>query len=220
VQIWIGYLFLLMVGVYFASYLFFAILWYALYLLTDSCVRFPAEEDDGFLAAYMFSLETQARLHSRPLPCYSVPCRHMKSGKLHHVARQNLQWSDAKTALYVQHATAEIESLLQHTIYSFSMSMQATIGFGSRTVGVCIASAIVLTLQNVTGMILDAVTLGIIFAKLSHPKHRGRSVLISETATIARRDGQLKFMFRIADCRCASLLPCSLKPLTAISFTT
>lgn len=81
--------------------------------------------------------------------------------------------------------------------------MQATIGFGSRVVGVCISSAIVLTIQNVTGMILDAVSLGIIFAKLSHPKHRGRSILISETATIARRDGQLKFMFRMADCRCA-----------------
>ena len=91
--------------------------------------------------------------------------------------------------------------------HRLSGCLQATIGFGSRVVGVCTSSAIVLTIQNVTGMILDAVALGIIFAKLSHPKHRGRSILISETATIARRDGQLKFMFRIADCRCVSRCP-------------
>ena len=70
--------------------------------------------------------------------------------------------------------------------------------------GVCWSSAILLTLQNVSGMVLDAVCLGIVFAKLSHPKHRGRAVFISECATIARRDGQLKFMCRIADVRCAT----------------
>lgn len=84
------------------------------------------------------------------------------------------------------------------------MILQATIGFGQRAAGVCASSAIALTLQNVTGMILDAVSLGIIFAKISHPRHRGRSVFISECATIARRDGQLKFMFRIADVRCGT----------------
>lgn len=68
----------------------------------------------------------------------------------------------------------------------------------------CWSSAIFLTLQNVSGMILDAVCLGIVFAKLSHPKHRGRAVFISECATIARRDGQLKFMCRIADVRCGA----------------
>ena len=82
-----------------------------------------------------------------------------------------------------------------------TVGVQATIGFGSRVVGVCGMSAVVLTLQNVFGMILDAVSLGVVFAKLSHPKHRGRSIFISECATIARRDGQLKFMIRIADIR-------------------
>lgn len=75
-------------------------------------------------------------------------------------------------------------------------------------VGVCGASAVVLTLQNVLGMILDAVSLGVIFAKLSHPKHRGRSIFISECATIARRDGQLKFMIRVADIRCVAHFWC------------
>jgi Inward rectifier potassium channel transmembrane domain len=116
--------------------------------------------------------------------------------------------SGMNPALYIHYATGQTQVRSQHDIDNLEMSVQATIGFGARTVGVCISSAIVLTIQNVTGMILDAVSLGIIFAKLSHPKHRGRSVLISETATIAHRDGQLKFMFRIADCRCGSLSPC------------
>jgi hypothetical protein len=81
--------------------------------------------------------------------------------------------------------------------------VQATIGFGKRVVGVCWASAIILTIQNVFGMILDAICLGIVFAKLSHPRHRGRAIFISDVATINRRDGQLKFIFRIADVRCA-----------------
>jgi hypothetical protein len=81
--------------------------------------------------------------------------------------------------------------------------VQATIGFGGRQAGICVVSATVLTLQNVFGMVLDAICLGVMFAKISHPKHRGRSIFISECATIARRDGQLKFMFRIADVRYA-----------------
>lgn len=82
--------------------------------------------------------------------------------------------------------------------------MQATIGYGVRNTGVCFWTSVFLTLQNVSGMILDAVSLGVVFAKISHPKHRGRSVCISDSAVLARQDGILKFMFRIADIRCES----------------
>ena len=55
--------------------------------------------------------------------------------------------------------------------------------------------------QSVLGMIMDAITIGIVFARISHPKQRGRTIAISDSAVIARRDGILKFMFRIADIR-------------------
>ena len=42
---------------------------------------------------------------------------------------------------------------------------------------------------------------GIIFARISHPKNRARTVFISDCAVIARRDSVLKLMFRIADVR-------------------
>lgn len=49
------------------------------------------------------------------------------------------------------------------------------------------------------GLLLEGIFLGVIFAKISHPKHRSRSLLISDTAVVARREGALKFMFRVAD---------------------
>lgn len=55
--------------------------------------------------------------------------------------------------------------------------------------------------QCIWAMLLNAVTLGIIFARISHPKQRGRTVFLSDSAVIARRDGILKFMFRVADIR-------------------
>lgn len=39
------------------------------------------------------------------------------------------------------------------------------------------------------------------FSRISHPKQRSRSIFISDSAIIARRDGILKFMFRVADIR-------------------
>jgi len=50
-------------------------------------------------------------------------------------------------------------------------------------------------------MILNAVTVGIIFSRVSFPQQRGRTIAISDSAIIARRDGILKFLFRIADIR-------------------
>ena len=46
--------------------------------------------------------------------------------------------------------------------------------------------------QCTSAVLIESVFLGIIFAKISHPKGRSRTVLISEVACIARRDGVLK----------------------------
>jgi hypothetical protein len=58
-----------------------------------------------------------------------------------------------------------------------------------------------LAFQCVWATFLNAVWVGIIFARISHPKNRGRTIFMSDSAVIARRDGVLKFMFRIADIR-------------------
>ncbi len=63
-----------------------------------------------------------------------------------------------------------------------------------------------MALEVIYGQLLDAVTLGIIFARIAHPKNRARTVFISDSAVIARRDGALKFMFRVADVRQTQVL--------------
>eukprot|EP01026_Neomeris_dumetosa_P045803 TRINITY_DN3884_c0_g1_i11.p2 TRINITY_DN3884_c0_g1~~TRINITY_DN3884_c0_g1_i11.p2 ORF type:complete len:189 (-),score=11.78 TRINITY_DN3884_c0_g1_i11:444-1010(-) len=50
-------------------------------------------------------------------------------------------------------------------------------------------------------MLLDSILLGIIFVRISYPRRRGRSIFLSDSAVVARRDGVLKFMFRLADVR-------------------
>ncbi len=62
-------------------------------------------------------------------------------------------------------------------------------------------------MEVIWGQLLDAITLGIIFARIAHPKNRARTVFISDCAVIARRDGALKFMFRIADVRSTQARP-------------
>ena len=58
-----------------------------------------------------------------------------------------------------------------------------------------------MALQSIWAALLNAVTLGIVFARISQPKQRARTIFMSDSAVISRRDGVLKFMFRIADIR-------------------
>lgn len=71
--------------------------------------------------------------------------------------------------------------------------------------------------QSVWGQLLDAVVLGVIFARISHPKQRARTIFVSDSAVIARRDGQLKFMFRIGDIRRTTVLLLQLASLPSAS---
>jgi hypothetical protein len=47
-------------------------------------------------------------------------------------------------------------------------------------------------IQCIFAVLLEAIFIGVIFAKISHPKGRSRTILISECACISRRDGILK----------------------------
>eukprot|EP00775_Hariotina_reticulata_P012503 gene12503-12638_t len=85
--------------------------------------------------------------------------------------------------------------------FLFSIETQNTIGYGSHAIGDCWLPAWLVGIQCILAVLLEAIFLGIIFAKISHPKGRSRTILISECACIARRDGILKFMFRVADIR-------------------
>lgn len=56
-------------------------------------------------------------------------------------------------------------------------------------------------IQSMTGVILQAFMVGIVFAKLSRPKKRTQTLLFSRNAVICQRDGQPCLMFRVGDMR-------------------
>lgn len=74
-------------------------------------------------------------------------------------------------------------------------------GYGNMGPNDCWWIALLITVQSMVGLLMDSVIIGIIFARISHPKYRGRTIAISDSAVISRRDGILKFMFRVADFR-------------------
>ncbi|KAJ9515642.1 hypothetical protein QJQ45_021749 [Haematococcus lacustris] len=83
--------------------------------------------------------------------------------------------------------------------FQFAIDTQMTIGYGTRSPGDCWLTAVSVAAHSLLTVVVDSLIIGIALARVSHPKNRGRTILISDCATIARRDGELKFMFRVAD---------------------
>ena len=82
--------------------------------------------------------------------------------------------------------------------WKITLGCRAT-GYGNSGPNNCAAASVVLVVQTIFGLLLDAITIGVLFARISHPQQRARSIFMSETAVISRRDGILKMMFRVAD---------------------
>ncbi|UYV78233.1 irk-2 [Cordylochernes scorpioides] len=88
------------------------------------------------------------------------------------------------------------------TAFLFSVETQHTIGYGSRaTTGECPEAIIIMSLQSVTGVMIQCFMAGIVFAKLSRPAKRSQTLMFSRYAAISFRDGRLCLMFRIGDVR-------------------
>ncbi|XP_015127601.1 inward rectifier potassium channel 2-like isoform X3 [Diachasma alloeum] len=86
--------------------------------------------------------------------------------------------------------------------FLFSVETQHTIGYGSKhTTTECPEAIFVMCIQSMTGVILQAFMVGIVFAKLSRPKKRTQTLLFSRNAVICQRDGQPCLMFRVGDMR-------------------
>ncbi|PNH11441.1 Inward rectifier potassium channel 2 [Tetrabaena socialis] len=77
--------------------------------------------------------------------------------------------------------------------FMYATETQQTIGYGERATGECWIAALAVAFHSLQAVLLDSVILGIVFSRISHPKQRSRTVLITDCACIARRDGQLKF---------------------------
>ncbi|CAB0032254.1 unnamed protein product [Trichogramma brassicae] len=74
--------------------------------------------------------------------------------------------------------------------------------YGSKhTTEECPEAIFIMCIQSMTGVILQAFMVGIVFAKLSRPKKRTQTLLFSRNAVICQRDGQACLMFRVGDMR-------------------
>ncbi|CAB0032253.1 unnamed protein product [Trichogramma brassicae] len=86
--------------------------------------------------------------------------------------------------------------------FLFSIETQHTIGYGGRaTTEECPEAIFVMCIQSISGVMIQAFMVGIVFAKMSRPKQRTQTLLFSRNAVICQRDGLLCLMFRVGDMR-------------------
>ena len=85
----------------------------------------------------------------------------------------------------------------------FSLETMATIGYSTKDIFFddCIITLIVLSFQICVKLIADAVTIGVIYCKLSRPHARASTVIFSDKGVIRRIRGKLYFMFQLCELR-------------------
>uniref|UniRef100_A0A0K2U9Y5 ATPsensitive inward rectifier potassium channel 12like [Bombyx mori] n=1 Tax=Lepeophtheirus salmonis TaxID=72036 RepID=A0A0K2U9Y5_LEPSM len=95
-----------------------------------------------------------------------------------------------------------LEMLDFASAFLFSLETQHTIGYGSRqTTNECPEAIIVMSFQSVIGCLIQAFMVGLVFAKLSRPKHRANTVVFSKNGIVCERDKQMCMIFRVGDMR-------------------
>ncbi|XP_071051776.1 G protein-activated inward rectifier potassium channel 3-like isoform X2 [Onthophagus taurus] len=96
--------------------------------------------------------------------------------------------------------------------FLFSIETQHTIGYGGRaTTEECPEAIFVMCLQSIAGVMIQAFMVGIVFAKMTRPKHRTQTLLFSRNAVICQRDGYLCLMFRVGDMRKSHIIGASIR---------
>ncbi|XP_016408904.1 potassium inwardly rectifying channel subfamily J member 11, like [Sinocyclocheilus rhinocerous] len=96
--------------------------------------------------------------------------------------------------------------------FLFSIEVQVTIGFGGRMVTEeCPLAIIVLIIQNILGLIINAIMLGCVFMKTAQANRRAETLIFSRNAVIAPRNGRPTFMFRVGDLRKSMIISATIQ---------
>lgn len=87
--------------------------------------------------------------------------------------------------------------------FAFSLETMATIGYSTKDIffNDCIFTLMVLSAQICVKLIADAVTIGVLYCKLSRPSSRASTVIFSHKGVIRRIRGKLYFMFQLCELR-------------------
>lgn len=92
--------------------------------------------------------------------------------------------------LYFQQANSFMAAFL------FSLETQTSIGYGFRSVTeACPLAVLAVVLQCIVGCIIDAFIIGVVMAKIAKPKKRNETLVFSDVAVVAMRDGKLCMMW-------------------------
>ncbi|TSK13464.1 ATP-sensitive inward rectifier potassium channel 11 [Bagarius yarrelli] len=96
--------------------------------------------------------------------------------------------------------------------FLFSIEVQVTIGFGGRMVTEeCPLAIVVLIIQNILGLIINAVMLGCVFMKTAQANRRAETLIFSRNAVIAPRNGKPTFMVRVGDLRKSMIISATIQ---------
>jgi len=91
--------------------------------------------------------------------------------------------------------------------FLFSLETQHTIGYGSRqSTTECVDLMIICSTQSVIGCLIQTFMVGLVFAKLSNPKKRTKTIVFSKKAVIFQRNKKLCLGFRCGDMRPKSFI--------------
>ncbi|KAF0041355.1 ATP-sensitive inward rectifier potassium channel 11 [Scophthalmus maximus] len=96
--------------------------------------------------------------------------------------------------------------------FLFSIEVQVTIGFGGRMVTEeCVSAIILLIIQNIVGLLINAIMLGCIFMKTAQANRRAETLIFSKHAVVCVRNNKLCFMIRIGDLRKSMIISATVR---------
>lgn len=96
--------------------------------------------------------------------------------------------------------------------FLFSIEVQVTIGFGGRMITEeCPSAIIILIMQNIVGLVINAIMLGCIFMKTAQANRRAETLIFSKHAVISLRNSKLCFMVRIGDLRKSMIISATVR---------
>ncbi|KAG5190242.1 inward rectifier potassium channel-domain-containing protein [Tribonema minus] len=92
--------------------------------------------------------------------------------------------------------------------YYFSLETMTTVGYGTQDVffGRCWSVMVIITAQACCGLLIDALLIGVLFARLARPQTRASTVVFSNKAVLRRIRGEYYFMFQVGELRKHQLL--------------
>lgn len=117
-----------------------------------------------------------------------------------------------------EHCFQQVNSFM--AAFLFSLETQTSIGYGFRSVTeACPLAVLAVVLQCIVGCIIDAFIIGAVMAKIAKPKKRNETLVFSDVAVVAMRDGKLCIMWRVANLRKSHLVEAHVRAqLLKVSF--